>query len=76
MAYDNKVTKCICYDHTFEEVKAYAEEHNLSKVEELQDRDYCSNSCGLCAPYVEITLQTGQTEFTPGEPYRHNRTDR
>ena len=68
-----KVLKCICHDRTFEEVKAYADEHDLSSLAELQDRDYCSNSCGMCAPYVEITLETGQTEFIPGEPYRKNR---
>jgi len=70
----NKVTKCICYDRSFEEVNSYAEEHNLTTVDELQSRDYCSNSCGLCAPYVEVTLETGQTEFFPGEPFRKKRS--
>jgi NAD(P)H-nitrite reductase large subunit len=70
----NKVTKCICYKRSFQEVKAYAKEQNLNTVEELQERDYCSNSCGLCAPYVEVTLETGQTEFTPGEPFRKKRS--
>jgi len=69
----NKVTKCICYDRTFEEVKEYARENGISSVDELQDLDYCSNSCGLCAPYVEVTLETGQTVFNPGEPYRKRR---
>jgi len=68
-----KVLKCICHDHTFEEIKAYADVNDLSSLEELQDRDYCSNNCGMCAPYVEITLETGQTEFAPGEPYRKKR---
>lgn len=70
----NKVTKCICHHHTFEEIKAYAEEHNLNSVEELQEHDFCSNSCGLCVPYVELTLETDQTEFTPGEPFRKKRS--
>lgn len=73
MAY-NKVTKCICYKRTFEEVKQFAEENNISSVKELQDINYCSNSCRLCAPYVEVVLETGQTEFTPGEPYRNKKT--
>ncbi|HEX6981936.1 MAG TPA: hypothetical protein VF181_04175 [Balneolaceae bacterium] len=66
----NKVVKCICHDKMFDEVKAYAEEHGISTVEELQKRNYCSNSCRLCMPYVEMMLKTGQTEFTPGEPFR------
>lgn len=67
----NKVTRCICHGRSFEEVKAYATEHNLSSVEELQDHNFCSNSCQMCAPYVELVLKTGQTEFTPGEPFRN-----
>lgn len=66
----NKVTRCICHDHSFEEIKAYAEEHGLSSVDELQDHNFCSNSCGLCAPYIEVVLETGQIEFAPGEPFR------
>lgn len=70
----NKVVKCICHDRTFEDVKSYAEEHNITSVDELQDQDVCSNSCGLCAPYVEVMLENGQTEFIPGEPYRKKHT--
>lgn len=66
----NKVEKCICHNKTFEEVKAYAKENDISTIEELQERNFCSNSCRLCAPYVEMMLKTGQTEFTPGEPFR------
>lgn len=66
----NKVTKCICHSRSFEEVKAYAADQNITSVEELQERDFCSNSCGLCSPYVEAMLNTGQVEFTPGEPFR------
>lgn len=66
----NKVTRCICHDRTFEEVKTYVGEHGISSVDELQDRNFCSNSCGLCAPYVEVVLKTGQTEFSPGEPFQ------
>jgi len=69
----NKVIKCICHKRSFEEIKSYASKHDLSSVDELQNRDYCSNSCGLCAPYVEVTLETGQTEFSPGEPFRKKR---
>lgn len=67
----NKVTRCICHNRSFEEVKAYAAEQNISSVEELQDRNFCSNSCGLCSPYVEAMLETGQVEFSPGEPFRN-----
>lgn len=67
----NKVTRCICHDRSFEEVKVYATEQSIASVDELQERNYCSNSCGLCSPYVEMMLKTGQVEFTPGEPFRN-----
>ncbi|MDX1586470.1 MAG: (2Fe-2S)-binding protein [Balneolaceae bacterium] len=73
MAYRN-VTKCICHSRSFEEIKEYAQEHGLSSVEELQDRKYCSCGCGLCSPYVEMVLETGETEFTPGAYYRKKKT--
>jgi bacterioferritin-associated ferredoxin len=66
----NKVVKCICHAKTFDEIKAYAEKHNISTLEELQERNYCSNGCRMCTPYVEMVLKTGQTEFNPGEPFR------
>lgn len=72
----NQVTKCICHNRTFAEIVDYAEEHNLHSVEELQDDDFCSNSCGLCIPYVEDALSTGQTVFSPGEPFRRKKKDR
>lgn len=67
----NKITKCICHSRSFEEIKVFATEQSISSVSELQDRDFCSNSCGLCSPYVEVLLETGQVEFTPGEPFRN-----
>ncbi|TYP94835.1 BFD-like [2Fe-2S] binding domain-containing protein [Fodinibius salinus] len=64
-----KVTKCICHDQSFETIKEYAREKNLSTIDGLQKHDFCSNGCQLCSPYVEALLETGQTEFLPGEPF-------
>jgi bacterioferritin-associated ferredoxin len=73
MARRNTITKCICHDRTFEKIKAHAAKKNYSTVEELQEGDYCCNNCGLCAPYVEMMLETGETEFNPGDPFRKKR---
>jgi bacterioferritin-associated ferredoxin len=70
---DNQVTRCICHDKSFEEIKKYAEENNISSLDELQSQNFCSNSCRMCSPYVEIVLESGQTDFYPGEPYRKNK---
>tara|TARA_R110002096_G_scaffold39845_3_gene108664 strand:- start:4132 stop:4347 length:216 start_codon:yes stop_codon:yes gene_type:complete len=63
------VTRCICHDKSFEEIKGFAQENDITDVRELQALNYCSNSCRLCAPYVEMVLETGETEFTPGAYY-------
>lgn len=62
-----KVTKCVCSDITFERVKEIASEEGYNSIEELQTHGISCVSCGLCEPYLEITLDTGQTEFEPGE---------
>jgi NAD(P)H-nitrite reductase large subunit len=69
----NNVSECICHNREFIEIKQYANQNNVTSLDELQDQNYCSNSCRLCAPYVEIVLETGQTEFVPGEPFRKKR---
>lgn len=65
----NSVHKCICHKVTFSEIKDIAEEQGLETVEELQTNDICSNSCGMCTPYVRLMLKTGETAFEPGAPY-------
>ena len=71
MAYRN-VTKCICHSRTFREVKEYAKENGINTVEELRKEKFCCCGCGLCSPYIELVLETGETEFTPGAYYRKN----
>lgn len=66
------VTRCICHDRSFVEIKKYAEEHDVSTLEELQIKKYCSCGCGLCSPYVELMLKTGKTIFEPGAFYKRN----
>lgn len=57
------VTKCICHDRCFEQIKAYAKRNEVNTVGELQERYICSCSCQRCVPYVERVLETGETSF-------------
>ena len=61
-----KVTKCICCNITFEEILAYAKEHEKEDIDELRAADICSTNCRMCDPYIRITLTEGVTEFEPG----------
>lgn len=53
------VHKCICYDRSFAELKA----SGLGTLEEIKARFGCSSGCGMCAKYIELMLETGETRF-------------
>lgn len=63
------ITRCICHSRTFEEIKTVAKNENMNSLEDLQDEDICGCGCGLCIPYVEMMLETGDTEFEYGAFY-------
>lgn len=60
------VDRCICRDRSFKEVLEYAKEHELTTTNALEAADFCCTNCKLCEPYIELALETGQTEFVPG----------
>lgn len=64
------VNRCICHSRNFSDIKKHAEEKGYTEIKELQAENYCSNSCGLCIPYVEMVLESGETEFEPGAYYK------
>lgn len=65
-----QVDRCICRKRSFEEIKAYARRNDIESVKILKEQSYCSDSCGLCEPYVAHLLRSGQTSFEPGAFYR------
>jgi bacterioferritin-associated ferredoxin len=56
------VTRCVCHDITFRELKQLADREGLT-LPDLARRTGCTTSCGLCRPYIEVVLATGQTEL-------------
>lgn len=70
---DFLVNRCICHNRTFQEIKLYALEQGYSDLKDLQTDNYCSNSCRMCGPYVELVLETGETSFKPGAYYKKKR---
>jgi len=67
---DFLVNRCICHERSFEEIKEYAQQKGYKDLEDLQIDNYCSNGCRICAPYVEMVLETGETAFEPGAYYK------
>lgn len=59
---DMPVTRCICHDLSFEQLKALAADDRLD-FEQLQLKTRCGTACGMCEPYVRLMLITGETRF-------------
>ena len=67
-----KVTRCVCQNHDFKEIKAIASKMGYVNVDQLKEQNICAVKCEMCAPYVELMLATGETEFEPSA-YRNRK---
>jgi bacterioferritin-associated ferredoxin len=63
MSAGKPVRACLCYPHTFAELKRLAETHGWHTVEEITAARGCGGGCGLCRPYLAKMLATGETAF-------------
>ncbi len=63
MADDKPVRSCICYPHSFQELKALAEANGWKTVADITAAVGCGGGCGLCRPYLARMLATGETAF-------------
>ncbi len=57
------ITRCICSDITFAELKDIADSTKSDSIDELKQHAQFGQNCKLCHPYVEKMLRTGDTEF-------------
>lgn len=57
------ITKCICYDTTFSEMKIIIEKNKLNSLEELREFKQVAWNCKLCVPYINKMIETGETKF-------------
>lgn len=56
------IDRCICYDRTFAELRVAAVADGLG-MDEITKRFGCGSCCGVCRPYIERMLDTGETVF-------------
>jgi NAD(P)H-nitrite reductase large subunit len=64
------VDRCVCHNVTFADLLRIHRETGAD-VDELQRRTRCGTSCGMCLPYIRVSLKTGQVRlpvmpFGPG----------
>lgn len=62
MAREVCIDRCICYDRTFSEVRVAACADGLD-MDGIAKRFGCGSCCGVCRPYLERMLETGETVF-------------
>lgn len=57
------ITKCICSDTTFEEMKKIMKERKINTLDELRAVIIVAANCRLCVPYINKMIETGKTKF-------------
>ncbi|MCS6989775.1 MAG: (2Fe-2S)-binding protein [Chloroherpetonaceae bacterium] len=57
------VTRCVCFNQSFESLKAIMKAKNLSTFEELKTEVVFGEKCKMCVPYVRKMIETGKTAF-------------
>ncbi|MDX2018141.1 MAG: hypothetical protein SFY95_10960 [Planctomycetota bacterium] len=56
------VRRCVCFDVTFEALSQLDKLHGEG-LAGLHCRTGCGGKCGLCIPYIQVMLRTGQTRM-------------
>ena len=57
------VSRCVCFDVSFEEMKQIIIRTGARDVDELRTHIQFGQKCELCVPYVEQIFETGETSF-------------
>lgn len=62
MTNDLEIDRCVCFDLRFSDLKRKLDERPAD-LEQIARRFGCGSCCGLCRPYIERMLKTGETVF-------------
>lgn len=62
------VTRCVCYQLTFAELKERCRREDWSTVAEISLETGCGLGCGSCRRYLQAMLDTGTVCFAIAEP--------
>jgi hypothetical protein len=57
------ITRCVCFNKTFKELKIIYEQNNCQNLSDLKKYATFSEKCKLCLPYINKMIETGLTEF-------------
>ena len=62
MASRIEIDRCVCYDVRFDTLKSALDERPRT-LDEIRSEFGCMDCCGMCRPYIERMLETGETVF-------------
>lgn len=62
MPKDFEIDRCVCFDVRFSDLKQKLAERPAT-MDQIARRFGCGSCCGLCRPYIERMLETGETVF-------------
>jgi len=57
---EKPVQACLCYPHSFAQLKAMAQENGWRTVEDITAAVGCGSGCGLCRPYLGADAGNGR----------------
>lgn len=57
------VTRCVCFNQSFEDLKRIMASKNLTTFESLKCEVVFGEKCKMCVPYVQKMIETGKTMF-------------
>ena len=58
------VNRCVCMDCRFSEVLRRHDEGQ--SLDEIVDETGCGTVCGMCQPYIKLSILTNRSELDPG----------
>ena len=67
-----RIDRCVCHDVSFAALAEWSASTGCRSVDEAAREFKCTTSCGMCLPYVERALATGQTVFHEILPLRRS----
>ena len=57
------VDRCICRNVRFADALVIARREHVATVAGLQEHSPLGSGCGLCIPYMQLALSTGQSDL-------------
>jgi bacterioferritin-associated ferredoxin len=57
------VDRCICHGVSFADIRAWADDREDTTLDKVRAHWGCGRSCGMCRPYIQKVLETGDVRI-------------